>query len=413
VQVLLVCPSFVATAMDRRALDGQGRPMRSQKATVGRPLQPDDVAAAIVAGEAGLCAAGSFTEAINPRLGGTAARAVARWDGTRWLALPHRGSIGGGPGPVRALAARGRCGPYVAGAFQFVEDEVVSHVGRLDGLDDLQPVGADAWLGSYYGPHTVAVAPDGTVYAAATDLRIEGRRAVLARLRGPAWEAFGPFDDPYSNQVRTLAVDDDGTLYVGGVFVAADGTREVLMTWADGVWSAASGASVDAVAALYVGNDGVYTAGSAEDGAYVSRWDGTAWSPLGDPLDGTIHALVEDGSGLVAGGTGLLGASEVARWTGEAWVSVEPLQGPDGVVYDLAVAGDALVAVGSFQVAEDGPGNAAYLDGSEWRPVGGGLDDTVRSVLVTERGLLFGGFFELAGDVPAWGLARFEPASGP
>ena len=46
--VLLVCPGFTDTNIDRNALGADGRPFSGKKAVVGRPLSPDDVARAIV-----------------------------------------------------------------------------------------------------------------------------------------------------------------------------------------------------------------------------------------------------------------------------------------------------------------------------------------------------------------------------
>lgn len=49
VAVMMVCPSFIATHIDRNALGGDGRPVRHAQLTVGRPLAPEAVAAKIVA----------------------------------------------------------------------------------------------------------------------------------------------------------------------------------------------------------------------------------------------------------------------------------------------------------------------------------------------------------------------------
>jgi NAD(P)-dependent dehydrogenase (short-subunit alcohol dehydrogenase family) len=52
VQVMLVCPSFVATQIDRNALGGDGQPVRHAQVTIGRPLTTDAAAQQIVAGAA-------------------------------------------------------------------------------------------------------------------------------------------------------------------------------------------------------------------------------------------------------------------------------------------------------------------------------------------------------------------------
>ncbi len=44
VHVMLVCPSFIATDIDRHALDPEGRPFRGTKAVVGKPAAPERIA---------------------------------------------------------------------------------------------------------------------------------------------------------------------------------------------------------------------------------------------------------------------------------------------------------------------------------------------------------------------------------
>jgi NAD(P)-dependent dehydrogenase (short-subunit alcohol dehydrogenase family) len=48
VAVMLACPSFVATRIDRHALDGDGRPVRHAQLTVGRPMSSERAAGIIV-----------------------------------------------------------------------------------------------------------------------------------------------------------------------------------------------------------------------------------------------------------------------------------------------------------------------------------------------------------------------------
>jgi NADP-dependent 3-hydroxy acid dehydrogenase YdfG len=62
VAVTLVCPSYVETAIDRHALSGDGGPLRESKTTVGKVLQADAVAKAIV----NACAARRDTLLLSP-----------------------------------------------------------------------------------------------------------------------------------------------------------------------------------------------------------------------------------------------------------------------------------------------------------------------------------------------------------
>jgi NAD(P)-dependent dehydrogenase (short-subunit alcohol dehydrogenase family) len=50
VDVMMVCPSFIATRIDRNALGGDGQPVRHAQVTIGDPLSPDTVAERIFAG---------------------------------------------------------------------------------------------------------------------------------------------------------------------------------------------------------------------------------------------------------------------------------------------------------------------------------------------------------------------------
>jgi NAD(P)-dependent dehydrogenase (short-subunit alcohol dehydrogenase family) len=50
VDVMMVCPSFIATAIDRNALGGDGRPVRHAQVTTGGRLSPEAAAARIFAG---------------------------------------------------------------------------------------------------------------------------------------------------------------------------------------------------------------------------------------------------------------------------------------------------------------------------------------------------------------------------
>ena len=50
VDVMMVCPSFIATGIDRHALGGDGQPARHAQLTTGGRLSPDEAAARIFAG---------------------------------------------------------------------------------------------------------------------------------------------------------------------------------------------------------------------------------------------------------------------------------------------------------------------------------------------------------------------------
>lgn len=126
--------------------------------------------------------------------------------------------------------------------------------------------------------------------------------------------------------------------------------------------------------------------------AYIARWDGQAWHPLGGGVNNIVRALCvldADGPGpgnpvLVAGGDFSQAdggtVNFVARWDGSAWNALG--EGFDATVQALAVYdadGDGpelgeLYAGGSFHHSGAVELLAiARWDGAAWQDVGGGL----------------------------------------
>lgn len=136
--------------------------------------------------------------------------------------------------------------------------------------------------------------------------------------------------------------------------------------------------------ALYVG--GRFTVAGTIESRGIARWDGSAWSTVGDgPPDNDVDCLVsfesEAHQYLYAGGSftsiGGVPAAHIARWDGSSW---SPLgDGLDGPVYAIAEfddgSGPALYAVGRFD-SIDGVNSvlaARYRPGSGWERIGDGL----------------------------------------
>jgi len=139
-----------------------------------------------------------------------------------------------------------------------------------------------------------------------------------------------------------------------------------------------------------------------------------------------VYALTvfDDGTGpaLYAGGVfttaGDIAASNIARWDGTSWSSLESgVSGSAGFVGSLAVfddgTGPALYAGGRFDTAGDVTvSNIARWDGTSWTPLGAGVNRGVRALTVfddgTGRALYAGGDFDTAGDVTASSIARWD-----
>lgn len=173
--------------------------------------------------------------------------------------------------------------------------------------------------------------------------------------------------------------------------------------------------------AVYVGG-WLTAAGLAHTGG-LARWDGEAWSRVGDYFDGWVYALAvyDDGSGpaLYVGGyfttAGGQTAHNLARWDGTAWSGVRG--GTDYIVLSLTAFDDgngpALFVGGLFTSAGGKPvKHIARWDGESWSALGAGTNGPVRALAEFDDGsgpaLYVGGDFARAGDAKANNIARWD-----
>lgn len=217
--------------------------------------------------------------------------------------------------------------------------------------------------------------------------------------------------DPDGAGPRTPVVVVGGAFFWAGTVYAQN-----VATYdpASGEWGSLS-LPTTAVYALATLANGDLLAGHSSG---VSRWTGSAWSPLGGGATGTVYALTTLPNGdLVAGGSfstaGGVVASRIARWNGSAW---SPLgSGMSGTVWSLAALpnGD-VVAGGQFATAGGvAANNIARWDGTTWSPLGSGMSSTtppdVLALEVLSTGdLVAAGSFTTAGGVVTNSIARWD-----
>ena len=324
---------------------------------------------------------GQFTTA-----GGSAARSIARWDGTSWSPLGTGAENGG---VVYAMAVSSNGVLYAGGAF-----------GNMAGLAGTAKIAE--WNGSNWsdvggglpssnaGIRALAFF-QGDLYAGGYQTVIGGVSAnKIARWDGVNWSALP--SDPLSTThiVRALHVYADGNgkaLYIGGYFENAGGDANADYIFRfDGTnyEPLGRGANNDVYAIaefngdLYIG--GEFTRVYQSDGTElvankIARWDGSSWKAVGAGMNtGTgyyVYALevFDDGNGeaLYAGGSFSTPANRIARWDGGSWSDVGVGSGPSGYVYDLAVFshtnGAGLFAGGTFSLVNGD--NAQRI--AEWR----------------------------------------------
>lgn len=246
----------------------------------------------------------------------------------------------------------------------------------------------------------------------------------IASWNGSAFAALG-LGLHTGGGVNALAVGPDGSLYAGGSFEQTGvATLNRVGKWDGANWSAL-GSGIDAggeeVRALVVGPDGyLYVGGIFADAGGVAanniaRWDGANWQALGSGITGTpggtsVEALAFAKNGDLyaagaftnAGGTAV---ANIAKWNGASWSAPGYI---GGTVYALAIAPNGDVyAGGSFTYTGDPLSvpppptinSIARWNGSEWFPLGVGVNNIVRTMTFSPDGLLLyvGGDFTRAG----------------
>jgi len=387
-----------------------------------------------------LYAGGKFTSA-----GGVEAYKVAKWDGTSWSAL--------GSGMNREVAVLtvfdDGSGPalYAGGYFTTAGGTAANYIAQWDG-SSWSPVGGGT--AGYFGVFALSLFDDGSgpaLYAAGSFTSAGGAATRgIAKWDGVSWSPLGSgIDAGFSGWpwLRALTAFDDGSgpgLYVGGMFATAGEVRaRNIARWNGATWSSLEGVpgagvygSVNAFTVYDDGNGpGLYAGGgfgkAGETAANnIARWDGSAWSALGNGTNDKVRSLAvfDDGSRAVvyAGGeftmAGDLSAARIAQWDGDAWSPLGSGIG-NGKVWAMIAfddgTGPGLYVGGEFTIAGDGPANhIARWDSSSWSPVGGGVDESgmVLALVVFDDGsgpaLYAGGRFVSAGGVTAANITKWD-----
>ncbi|MFI4882752.1 MAG: GC-type dockerin domain-anchored protein, partial [Phycisphaerales bacterium JB064] len=367
------------------------------------------------------------------------------WDGTDW-SVPEAGVAMGIFGGVFAMTVfDDGSGPQLiaGGSFERAGSTAANQVARWDG-QRWHPMGTALREGLGTAVYALAVFDDGqgpALYAGGGPITgTSGPGSHIARWDGSAWVPLG---EGLNGTVRAMTVYDDGDgpdLYVAGEFTQAGGRlAKFIARWDGSSWSTVGfgiGEGFDrAVGALEVFDDGsgpaLYAGGTfrvagGTAGRRLARWDGVAWSPVkeGPGADDDVFALVAydvgEGPRLFAAGDFLnidgMPANRVAQWDGSEWspVGVGVLRDVNALVGFDDGSGPALYAAGAFfRLGDDR--RAFYIarwDGTDWSPLGEGLDDHAEALAVHDDGsgpaLYVGGVFSTAGGVASTGIARWN-----
>ncbi len=411
---------------------------------------------------------GSFSQIYNGSTLIEAADGIARWDGTHWNAL---GSNGAGDGALKNgyvydIAISGS-NVYVGGYFTNVNNNgtvlgAADYVAKWNGTNWSALGSNGAGNGSLNASvFTLTTDANGNLYLGGSFTNVESGTILgtlqsadyIAKWNGSNWSALGTGISPsygaLNGEVYAIAVNGT-TVYAGGSFSSINNKGTAIpearhIAKFDGSnWSAlggngAGGGSLSGnVSDILIDGSNIYVSGAFTDvnnnGAvqanadYVAKWNGTAWSGLGNngaangsigkPQNayGTVMAMV--GSNLLLGGIfmdvnsgGALQtqADFLAQWNGTGWSALGTAASGSlsGSVEAIVISGTDVYVGGDFQnVANNGVNipEADYIAKwdtltNTWSAVGsngsgdGSLNDVVYAIVVSGTNIYVGGGF--------------------
>lgn len=304
-------------------------------------------------------AGGQFQKA-----GGVVVSNVAKWNGTNWVALGS-GIIGDTVYvAVRALAVGDDNTVYAGGAFGSAGGTAARNIARWNG---------STWSGLRQGlirptaPSglglVLSLATNGKHLYAGGSFDVAGATAVhnVARWDGTSWSdlAGGLTSTKYSVSVYSIACRGSD-VYFGGVFsqagsIAADGVA----SWNGANWSGFPGGSERFAYGIALLGDDLIAGGASVSISggltnSLSAWTGSGWSPLGRGLAGeppAVSLLAESRGRLLVVGqfskAGGIPAANSAIWTPTNLAPLVRITSPtpNGFVPLASVSGTTTVSI--------------------------------------------------------------------
>lgn len=224
----------------------------------------------------------------------------------------------------------------------------------------------------------------------------------------------------------------NGDVYVSGLFSSVSGQHAGgIARWNGATWfSMGSGVRRISTAVpvaghlLALSDDSVYLSGGFDfiddvPATNIARWNGTAWTALGDGVDGGVGPMIRLPSGniLAAAGRGSRSGQtyigSLGEWDGSAWHPWLPLV--DGnIAAMIRLPNNNIVIAGSALSADGVPvSNILRWDDGIWRTMGAGLEGgEVRSLALLHSGdLIAGGRFTKTGTMTVNRIARWDGVS--
>lgn len=310
-----------------------------------------------------LYVAGEFNKAGN-----TEVRNIAKWDGKQWS------DVGGGTnGRIYSLAIDSEDNIYVLGTFYEADGNEIKYLAKWDGVN---------WrkVGEYReGFPAVAekvVSSNNTLFACGFR---NGLRNILKYEKGK-WILIK--NEDYDDH-KLLGVDSKKNLYVRFAKMISGSLQNYRVgKWDGSAWSYIGEELSHDTGSLGIDkNDNIYlsTMFSEEEESkigHVVKWNGKEWIPMGDSLTQNATSIAIDKSGQIY----VAGKTRVFRWTGIGWTSLGKEFDYNSSVFfpfikTIAVDNNGILYAGGFFNLYDSNSinNIAKWTGEEWVSVGAGL----------------------------------------
>ena len=317
---------------------------------------------------------------------------------------------------------------FAGGEFDRAGDALVSNIAQWDGAR-WSPLAALPVVGDSIS--SLAVYNGKVIAGGRFDRAGNFATNNIAQYDGNLWQPMGlgaeNRDSDFAPDVWALTVYN-GALIAAGYFNTAGGLpANNIARWDGAAWSTLGEGLPNECRALTVFRGTVIAGGDfvlvGDNGVSndLAAWDGASWSPLGPGITSDrsrVWALVEFGGQLIIGGEFLevagIPVNNTAIWNGTSFekmgLGVFSTVGPfDPVVKAFAVYQGALIMGGRFQIAGgQQTGNIARWDGTGYTQLGSGLNEQVYSMTVYGNDLIVGGNFDRAGGVDAVQIARWN-----
>ncbi|MBK7854920.1 MAG: T9SS type A sorting domain-containing protein [Bacteroidetes bacterium] len=216
-----------------------------------------------------------------------------------------------------------------------------------------------------------------------------------------------------------------GNIYIGGNFLSVDSQpMRDIARWDGTTWhpiGVGTSGGLSQIFCMAVFNNELYVGGyfSSIDTvtAYnIIKFNGTTWSPVGGGTTGDVRCMAVDtiNNRLYVGGIyGFNGVanncpSKVGYWDGSNWFAVGTV--PEMHPLSLGMYKGKIVAGTGYRpvnLAGDTINHIAYFDGTDWKNLGSGVNSTVYALMQYNNLLVVGGYFDIAGGMPANRIAAY------